>query len=228
MRARRLALACIVVFAGSLASRAEASEGGTAPEADAEIEARTRGLRLQLGVFALAHTKRAPGASFTLAPGFSVGGAYRFGVWEIEATIRGAKISSEMGDGNEPLRGGGGPPDDFSSTTTRDSRLTELLAGGGGIRWFASRTASTAFYAGLGAEYMHFYWERSGCCHDRLDRDGAGLAFRTSAGVELLHDNAHGRVAIDMTATFPTARFHVTPSDAVYVVPITFGARVGF
>jgi hypothetical protein len=187
-----------------------------------DAESRTRGLRLHVGAFALAHAKRGDGASFSMAPGVSIGGAYRIGRWELEAGARGATLEQSFDHRDTTAQ----VPDNMDLTgRTRDDRLTQFLAGGIGGRWFSSRSASTAAFLGGGVEYMLFYWERSGCCADSID-GRAGFALRAGAGVEILHDAAHGRLAFEANATFPTFRFRASGKDDLYVVPLTFGARL--
>jgi hypothetical protein len=207
------------------ASADERADDASRAAAGADVDARTRGLRVHAGVFALGHAKRGDGASFSVAPGLSLGGAYRFGDWELEAGARGAYLEQHLDYRQPPAQGAPAPSDDIDLTDrAHDNRLTQFAAGGASARWFASRSASATAFLGLGVEYMLFYYERSGCCVGSLDGRG-GFGVRAGGGVELWHDQAHARLAIEATALLPMYRFSASGQDSVYLVPVTFGAR---
>lgn len=193
-----------------------------------EASARTDGLRLSAGLFVLGHAKRPSYTSSTsmgFAPGLSVGAAYRWGAWELELTGRAAYmrrseevvIPTIVIDGER--RGG------ESFTYSEETRIG---AAGLGARWFAAPDSPVSAYLGAGAEVLYF---------DVDELYGVGAAFRAAAGVEVWHDRAHHRLAIEAALSLPTFRVEGIPplsfggrteAPTLYVVPMTLGARWTF
>jgi hypothetical protein len=170
------------------------------------------GARFKFGAFGLAHARRPSGShpeSTAFAPGVSLGVGWRLGSWELDARARAAYWQ-------------GGPG------YVAIDRRTMFGSLGGRARWFLDPNASLAPFLEVGADVLVLSVDMMA---------GIGPSGHVGAGLELWHDAAHHRLAMDVGVDIPAFRMEggattlaswFSSPTGLYVVPVAVAANWTF
>lgn len=234
MKRSLLALVFTLVSISSAAQAADEtkspheSESATANENENGPPASPRdGLRFRAGLFGIAHAREATrdgdGTAMGVAPGLTLGPSYTSRSWDFSFDLRAAmKVGSAESSGFDDSM-----PGESSSRAT--SPTTIFFSGGPRARWFALEGAVAPFFSG-GIDALLFYTESLA---------GVGASFHLGTGLEVMHDDAHGRLALELGVDLPTFRmmrgveakldtWGGTNRGHHYIVPVTLAANWTF
>lgn len=188
------------------------------------------GLRFRAGLFGIAHAREGEragdGASMGVAPGIALAPSYTYRNVDFSFDLRAALRVGEAS--RSDFQGTSGIAPGEAGDVSTGSPTTVFFSGGPRARWFPVEGALAPFFSG-GLDALLFYTESLA---------GVGASLHLGTGLEIMHDDAHGRLSLELGIDLPTFRMRRgveakldtwgASDKHVYIVPVTLAANWTF